>query len=346
MTTVDSRPGSSSSDRGSTLAGKHAYTGNVAATQPELGNIEHIHNQGDEPRRPFTMRQCITSVGRRRILGFLKSAVREFKVDRGPMVAAGMAFYWFLAVFPALLALIGILGLVGLDGRLGALIPRALDAALPGSASEVLGTALRDADGRGTGTSIIAVLIGITLSLSAGSAGMVALERGLDMAYEVKEDRKFIKARLIGVALLIATGVLGGIATAAIVFGKAIGGGIHDYLPFGAAFVPVWTVGRYFIGLLALGALFTIYYRVGPNRESHLPLAFSPGSVIATVGWILASVGFSLYVSSTGSYAQTYGSFTGVVVLLLWLYLSAMAIVFGAEVNNEWENDTKSCATS
>lgn len=286
----------------------------------------------------FTMGQCVTSVGRRRALVYLKEAAKDFKTHRGSLVAAGMAFYWFLAVFPALLALIGVLGLVGLDGRFASSIPKAINAALPGSASEVIDTALRDVDHK-TGSSIIAVLIGISLSLWAGSAGMVALQRGLDVAYEVKGDRKFIKARLIGIGLLFATGVLGSIATAAIVFGKPIGAGIRDYLPLGPAFVPVWTVARWLIGLLALGALFTIYYRLAPNRESRLPLACSPGSVIAILGWIAASIGFSFYVSSTGSYAQTYGSLTGVVVLLLWLYLTAMAIVFGAEVNNEWETD-------
>lgn len=347
MATVsDHRPTPSPADTamGSRLATRYTYTGNTAMAGRTANQNGHEPAGGDDCENsgdgggPFRMAHCVTAVGRRRAFDFMRNAAKEFKADRGGMVAAGMAFYWFLAVFPALLALIGILGLVGLDGRLGSLIPRALEAALPGSASEVLDTALREAD-KGTGSSILAVLIGISLSLWAGTAGMVALQRGLDMAYEVKVDRTFVKGRLIGIILLGATAVLGGVATAAIVFGKAIGGGIREYLPFGAAFVPLWTVGRWLIGLLALGALFTIFYRVAPNRESRLPVACSPGSVIATLGWIAASIGFSFYVSSTGTYAQTYGSLTGVVVLLLWLYLSANAIVFGAEVNNEWEAD-------
>lgn len=249
-----------------------------------------------------------------------------------------MAFYWFLAVFPSLLALIGVLGVVGLDGRLGSLVPKAIDAALPGSASTVLKDTLTDVSGK-SGSSVIAILIGITLALWAGSAGMVALQRGLNVAYDLKTDRKFFKARLIGLGLLGATAILGGVATAAIVFGKPIGSGIREHIPLGAAFVPLWTIARYVIGIVALAALITLYYRVGPNRASPLPLACSPGSLVATVGWIVASVGFSFYVSSTGSYARTYGSFTGVVVLMLWLYLSAIAVVFGAEMNREWEAD-------
>lgn len=312
--------------------------GPETVTGPNLAGGEAGTAKDDPGAGHFTIGHCVTSVGRRRALKLMKNAAKDFKANRGSLVAGAMAFYWFLAVFPALLALIGFLGLVGLDGRFASLIPKAIEAALPGSASEVLDTALRDVDQEG-GASVIAVIIGISLSLWAGTAGMVALQRGLDVAYGVKDDRTFLKGRLFGLILLVATGVLGGVATAAIVFGKAIGAGIRQYVPLGVAFIPLWTVGRWLIGLLALAALFTLYYRLGPNRKSRLSLTCSPGSIIATIGWIVASVGFSFYVSSTGSYAQTYGSFTGVVVLLLWLYLSALAIVFGAEVNAEWEAD-------
>jgi membrane protein len=166
----------------------------------------------------------------------------------------------------------------------------------------------------------------------------VALQTGLDLVYDVPEDRKYVAKRLRALFLVVVTAVLGGIATAAIVFGAPIGDGIQEHLPFGeTAFVLLWTAVRWVVGLLALAALFAAFYYLGPNRETPKWTWLSPGGAVATLIWLLASVGFSFYVSNLGSYGKTYGSLTGVVVLLLWLYLSAIAVLVGGEINAELE---------
>ncbi|MDQ3898684.1 MAG: YihY/virulence factor BrkB family protein, partial [Actinomycetota bacterium] len=265
----------------------------------------------------------------------LKRAVQEFKTDRGTLIAAGMGFYWFLAVFPALIAAVGIIGLVNLTPSLVADIQKAITTALPGSAARILADAVKNATDRSSGSSVVATVIGLAVALWSASSGMVALQAGMDVAYDVEEDRKLVKKRGIALLLIGAAAILGGIASALIVFGKPLGQGLG--IPDSAPFVVLWTVVRWVLGLATLSVLFACFYYFGPNREKPRWTWISPGGVVATVIWLLASLAFSFYVSSFSSYAETYGSFTGVVVLLLWLYLSAIAIVVGAEMNAELE---------
>ena len=265
----------------------------------------------------------------------LKRAVKEFKADRGTLSAAGMAFYWFLAIFPALIAAVGIIGILNLSDTLVADIKKAIETTLPGDAPSILASAIDRANENSKGSSIVAALIGLGIALWSASSGMVALQAGMDVAYDVEDDRKLVKKRGVALLLIAAAAVLGGVASALIIFGKPLGQGLG--IPDSAPFVVLWTVVRWVLGLATLSVLFALFYYFGPNREKPHWAWISPGGVVATVIWLLASLAFSFYVSSFSSYARTYGSFTGVVVLLLWLYLSAIAIVVGAELNAELE---------
>ncbi|MFN2503560.1 MAG: YihY/virulence factor BrkB family protein [Acidimicrobiales bacterium] len=267
----------------------------------------------------------------------LRRAIREFKADRGSLIAAGMGFYWFLAVFPGLLAAVGFLGLVNAGPDLVESISKAITSALPGNAAEVLTASLRSATDRPRGSSAAAALVGTGLALFSASAGMVAVQTALDFVYDVPEERPYLKKRARALLLILVAVVLGGVATTFIVFGQPLGDSLRDHLPFGAAFVLVWTVIRWAVGIAALATLFASFYYLAPNRESPRWAWISPGGIVATLIWLAASLGFSFYVSSLGNYAQTYGSLTGVVVLLLWLYLSALAVVVGGEINAELE---------
>ena len=271
----------------------------------------------------------------------LRRALEEFKADRGTLTAAGMAFYWFLAVFPALVAAVGFLGLF--DARPDTIesITKGIASTLPGDAGTVLSDAARNAGNQSEGASAVAALVGVALALWSASAGMVALQVGLDVAYDVEQDRKFLKKRLVALILLVVAVVLGGVATALMVFAQPLGDTIRDDLPFGGgAFVLAWTVVRWVLAVLSLIVLFASFYYLAPNRESPRWAWVSPGGLVGVAIWLAASVGFSVYVSSSGSYAETYGSLAGVVVLLLWLYLTALAVVFGGELNAELERQS------
>ena len=274
----------------------------------------------------------------------IKRAVAEFKADRGSMTAASLAFYWFLAVFPGLIAAVGVLGLLNAGSEATTSIIKGIRTTLPGDAADVLVRAVRKAQDRSSGGSVISAVVGVALALWGASAGMVALQTGLNVAYDVPEDRKFVGKRLVALGLVVATGVFGTIATVFVVFGAPLGDTLRDNLPFGGtAFVIVWTIARWLLAVAALTVLFAVYYYLGPKRESPRWVWVSPGGVVAVVIWLIASLGFSLYVKELGgtSYGKTYGSLAGVVVLLFWLYLTGLAVVFGGELNAELERQAE-----
>src|SRR5919205_1959586 len=269
----------------------------------------------------------------------VKRAAKEFKTDRGTLISAGMAYYWFLAIFPALLAAVGIVGLLDLGQGTVKSITDAIQKALPGGRQGAGGALIDSVTRAGAtpkGASIVAVLIGLALALWSASSGMVALQGGLNVAYDVDQDRKFVGQRAVAFLLLVVAAVLAGVATTAIVFGKPIGNAIRDNVPLGGAFVPVWTIGRWLVALVAVSILFAAFYYIAPNRDAPRWTWVSPGGLVGTVIWLLASLAFSFYVSSFGNYAKTYGPLAGVVVLLLWLFLSALAGIFGGELNAEF----------
>jgi len=269
----------------------------------------------------------------------LRRTVKEFKDDRGTLTAAGMAFYWFLAIFPAMLALIGFFGLFNVGEEGVENMGKVIESALPGDAAKTLVEAVKGAGEQGNGGSLVAALVGMALALYGASSGMVAVQQGLDVAYDVPQDRKFVKKRLVALAMVLITAILGGIATALIVFGAPIGESLSDNFG-GAAFTVVWTVLRWVGGIAALTLLFATYFYLAPNRETPKWVWVSPGGILSVLIWLAASLAFSFYVSSFGSYAETYGSLAGVVVLLLWLYLSAIAVILGGELNAELERQS------
>lgn len=279
----------------------------------------------------------------------LQRTRQEIRADKTTFMAAGVAFYWFLAVFPALIAAVGVLDLVDAGPLAIEWIKDAVNAALPGDAAKVLIDAVSDMESAKEGASFLAAAIGIAVAIWSASASMVALQNGLDVAYGVENERRFVKKRTVALELVVVAGFLAGIATASLVFAKPIGEWFDRNIAFdGMALVFVFAVARWLVALFCLTLLVAVFYYIGPNRKSPAWQWVSPGGILATGGWIIASLGFSKYVSYSGSYAKTYGSLAGVVVLVLWMYLSALVLLIGAQLNAELErqNQAQSAASS
>jgi membrane protein len=300
------------------------------ATELREGPVPPQPGQGPGPTSP-------ADLGARDWKQTLTRTVKSFQANRGTMSAAALAFYWFLAIFPAMIAVVGILGLVQASPSFLPAVREGIGTLLPGNAADVLIDAIANAQRGSAGASLFVALLGLAVALWSASSGMVGVQEAMDVAYGVPKSRGFVKKRLVALALVLATGALGGIACALLVFGDPLGELIRDNFPVGDVFIVIWEAIRWTGTLVAITALFAVFYFLGPNRENPSWKWVSPGGLLATLIWILASLGFSFYVSSFGSFGETYGSFAGVIVLLLWLYLTSLAVVLGATLNAELE---------
>jgi membrane protein len=271
----------------------------------------------------------------------LKRAMRESRADNVPMLAAGVAFFAFLALVPTLIAALTLYGLVADPGEVADQM-RGFSGALPPGARELITEQLSAvAAGRG-GALTLGLVVSLLAALWGASSGTGHLMTAVNLAYDEEETRNFVKQK--GIALLL---TLGGIVfvlvTLLLVAGVPV---VVDYLGLGTAGRVLAQVLRWLLLVAVVMVSLAVVYRVAPDRDQPRFRWVSVGAGTATVLWLVGSLAFTLYVQFFGRYNKTYGALAGVVVLLLWLYLTCYIVLLGAEINAEAERQTVKDSTT
>lgn len=274
-----------------------------------------------------------------------RRVAKEVKRDHLLLLSGGIAFYAFVAIFPALIAALAVYGLLSdpaaVEEQINSLataLPGAPDQA--GSAQQLIAQWMQQAALEDSGALTFGLIASIGGALFTASVGVAGIMEGINAAYETTDDRPFLRKR--GLALLL---TFGGVAFVVVSVGLiAVVPAVLRFVGYGGTGTTVVSVARWpLLALAVMGAL-AVLYHVAPDRRMPRFRWASWGSVIATGCWLLVSGGFSLYVSTFGggnSYRATYGALAGVVVLLFWLALSALSVLLGAEINSEVERQTR-----
>jgi len=265
----------------------------------------------------------------------VKRAWAENKADNMPIIAGGVAFFGFLATFPALIAMISIYGLVASPASVTSQVDQ-LSKSLPRSAHALIADQLRNLTSHSGGALTIGLVLSILAALWSASGGVGNLITAVNIAYDEKETRGFVRLRLTSLAL-----TLGAIVFVLITFGLvAVVPAVLDALPLGVLGTVLAQVIRWVLLLGVMAGSLAVLYRVAPDRDAPRFRWVSLGSIVVTLVWAIVSLLFSFYVNNFGSYDKTYGAIAGVIVLMLWLYLTCYLVLLGAEINAETEHQT------
>jgi len=288
-------------------------------------------------RRPTWAR--ITRTDLRRWRAVVWRTLQESASDRITTSAASLAFHWFLAIFPAAVAAIGIVGLVGLSPAELQSVLHGIGVLFPVQMSQAIDQALKNPIGGAGGA--VEVVVGLAVALWSLVEAMASLQVGLDVAYEVDRDRGFVGRRVMALPLIALTVVLGGAASVLLVLGDPVRSLLPSSLAIArSTFDGTWIVIRWLGALALVILLLCAYYTLGPNLDRPRHRWFSVGAVVAAAGWLGASAAFSFYLDHFGHESRTYGAFAGVAALLLWLFLTAVAVLLGGELNCELARPT------
>ena len=267
-------------------------------------------------------------------MSVFKRSFKSFMADDAMGLSAQVAFSSLLAFFPAMVFLVGLLDLVGAYDAL----QEFLTPVAPGDVLETIDTLQQETS---TGTSVVAFVVGAAGAVWAASGAMNSVIKAVNRAHDRVETRPFWKTRIIAIVLIALTGlVLAGLLLL-IVFGGPLGTAIADKAHLGGAFDLVWTVLRWPIAFVAILLFFALVYYLAPNVEVRSWVWLTPGSLVGAVSWLVLSGLFALYTSFSDSYSKTYGALASGIVLLLWLYYSAFALLFGAELNSELDRQAE-----
>jgi membrane protein len=287
--------------------------------------VEKAEQTGNEVPIPMTRRRL-------GLVEFFKRTAREINEDHLAAFAGNLTYKGLFALFPFTVFLLSLLGLFGVPDLLNSLIEQAR-IVLPNDVVGLLEDQLLSiAETRAEGAFTAGAIVSLLLALWGVSGAFRSVMEAMNVMYEIEEDRPFWK--VYGISVFLSLGVAALLITALVlvVFGPEIGGAIADVVGLGYVFELVWNVVKWPVLICVVLFAFALVYYFAPDVEQRFRYV-SPGSIMAVTMWLLFSLLFRLYVENFGSYGATFGSFAGIIILMLYIYYSSFIMLVGAEMN-------------
>ena len=281
--------------------------------------------------------ESLTDLSSRSWKGALKRTVKAFSEDKLTDWAAALTYYGVLAIFPALLVVVSVLGLIG-QSATDTLLEN-LEQVAPGPAQEILSDAIRNLQGAGSASGA-ALVIGLGGAIWASSGYVNGFMSASNSIYDVDDAGSLTKRLPVRVGLTLILMVLAGIVAFSVTLTGGLAKEAGDLIGVGDTAVDVWGVAKWPVLVFLVSVLLAFLYWGAPNVKLPFRL-FSPGALLAVLGWVIGSVAFAFYISNFASYNKVYGALAGPIIFLLWLWLSNIFILLGAELNAELERSRR-----
>ncbi|QQY80061.1 membrane protein [Keratinibaculum paraultunense] len=269
---------------------------------------------------------------------FLEELLCRIKEDEVTAIGGQLTYFLILSIFPFLIFFLNLLSYTsitqkGILSNLLIVLPIETQILLESIINEIMNS-----------SSQTLLSLGIILTIWTGSLGITSIIRAVNKAYNVKKKRPYWRLKGLSILFTIILALLLMLVLTMLVFGEIIGKKIFAYLGATHVFYYIWELLRIIIPFISMILIFALIYKLSPTPEEGLNIKFSqtlPGAIFTTTGWIIASMIFSIYVNNFANYSKTYGSIGGIIVLLLWLYITSIMIVLGGEINGAYASITK-----
>jgi membrane protein len=301
----------------------------VTASEQNLTEPAEQQRPGSRPEGPAHPRKG-------GVVQTVKRTIAEFREDNLTDFAAALTYYAVLSIFPALIALVSIVGLVGDPKTVTDSLTDVVTSIGPASAADTFKEPIKDLTSS-RGSAGILLIIGIATALWTASGYVGAFMRASNVIYEAEEGRSFIKLRPLQMLVTLVLILMLALVLVALVLTGPVAEQVGSGLGIGDTAVTVWDIAKWPVLLAVVLLMVALLYYSSPNVKLRGFKWVTPGSVLAIVVWLVASAGFAFYVANFGSYSKTYGALGGVIVFLVWLWLTNVAILLGAELNAEHE---------
>ena len=266
----------------------------------------------------------------------LKRTMTEFSEDQLTDRAAALTYYAVLSIFPALIALVSIVGLVGDPATVTKSLTDIVSSVGPASAVDTFKGPIEGLT-KSSGTAGLLLIVGIATAIWTASGYVGAYMRASNVIYEVEEGRSFIKLRPLQMIVTLVLVLLLAIVLVAVVLTGPLASAVGSAVGIGSSAVTAWNIAKWPVLLAMVVVMIALLYYASPNAKLRGVKSILPGAILAVIVWLVASAAFAFYVANFGSYNKTYGALGGVIVFLVWLWITNLAILFGTELNAEQE---------